>query len=302
MSAATVGSARFKRGIGMVGYSAKEMEEDVRNRGSAAIMDFLDKINKLDAASKSKALALIGGKEYSDDLGMMTSNVELLQRALNLANDTQATSTSLQKEFDIQTNTTASQVARFGVSMNKLAIVVGDALLPPVNAVLDKIIPMAQNMANWAKENPKIVQGLVGVGAALAAIAPTVLFFSTVTGIVSAAGLAFGTFGGSAIPVLLGIAAAGAIAVATIKPLREGFMSAIGGGLPALPSISPSTLAATSSASAGTTQQNLTFAPTVTVTGTGSQNDIISALRDRQREFEQFAKETFSKYGRTVYS
>lgn len=297
MNSATVGSARFKQGIGMVGYSAKMMEADIRDRGSAAIIDFLEKINSLDAATRSRSIALIGGKEYSDDLGMMTSNIDLLKRALSIAGDEQKTATSLQREFDIQTNTTASQVVRMQVSLSKLAIVVGDALLPPVNLLLDKIIPITQNMADWAKENPKVVQGIVYVGAALAAIAPTVLFFSTITGIVSAAGLAFSVFGGGATTVLLAIAAAGIIAVAAIKPLREGFLSAIG-QLPMMPQAKSANLFASSG---NQSQQSITYSPTVNVTGSASKDDIIEALRERQREFEEFTRQTLDKYGRTAY-
>lgn len=299
MNTATVGSARFKRGIAMLGISAKEMEEDIRERGSDSIIDFLNKLNSLDAATRSRAIALIGGKEYSDDLGMMSGNVELLKRSLALAHDEQKTSTSLQKEFEIQTNTTASQVARLGVSMNKLAIVVGDALLPPINVLLDKLIPIVQKTADWAKENPKVVQGIVFVGAALAAIAPTILLFSTITGIAGAAGLAFSVFGGGATSVLLGIAAAGAIAVATIRPLREGFMSLVG-NLPAMPTIGAQTAFA-GSGGGGSSQQTITYSPNVNVNGSGSRDDILDALRERQRDFEEFIKETLAKYGRTAY-
>lgn len=298
MNTATVGSARFKRGIAMMGISAKQMEEDIRSRGSDSIIDFLNNLNSLDAASRSRAIALIGGKEYSDDLGMMSGNVDLLKRALSLAHDEQKTSTSLQKEFEIQTNTTASEVARMGVSMNKLAIVAGDALLPPMNAILDKLIPLVQKTADWAKENPKVVQGIVYVGAALAAIAPTILFFSTITGIVGAAGIAFSVFGGGATSVLLGIAAAGAIAVATIKPLREGFLGAIG-RLPTMPTVTPQASFARSSG--GSSQQTVTYSPVVNVNGGNSKDDILDALRERQRDFEDFIKETLAKYGRTAY-
>lgn len=298
MNTATVGSARFKRGIAMVGISAKDMEADIRERGSDSIMDFLEKLNSLDAATRSRAIALIGGKEYSDDLGMMSSNTDLLRRALSLAGDEQKTATSLQREFDIQTNTTASEIARLGVSMNKLAIVVGDALLPPINKLLDGLIPLVQKTADWAKENPKVVQGIVYVGAALAAIAPTILFFSTITGIVGAAGIAFSVFGGGATSVLLGIAAAGAIAVAAIKPLREGFLGAIG-GLPSIPSVTQQT--ALASSSGGNSTQAVTFSPTVNVSGSSSKDDILDALRERQRDFEEFVRETLTKYGRTAY-
>lgn len=301
MNTATVGSARFKQGLGLVGISAKEMEEDIRENGSGAILGFLEKLNALDTATRSRAIALIGGKEYSDDLGMMTANVDLFKRSLMLANDTQGTATSLQKEFDIQTNTTASQLVRAQVSLSKLAIVVGDTLLPPINVLLDKVIPLTQGLADWAKENPKVVQGIVYLGAALAAIAPAVLFFSTIGGIISAAGIAFGVFGGGATTALLAVAAAGAIAVATIKPLREGFMGAIGGlKLPSLPTANPSSMMATSSG--GGVQQNITIPTTITVTGSPSQDDIIEAIRARERDFKTLVEETLSKYGRTAYN
>jgi TP901 family phage tail tape measure protein len=305
MNTATVGSARLKQGLSIIGVSAKEMEADIRTHGSGAIIDFLNKLNSLDTATKSRAIALIGGKEYSDDLGMMAGNVDLLKHALSLANDEQATSTSLQKEFDIQTNTTASQIARAQVSFQKLAIVVGDTLLPPVNVLLDQIVPLTQGLANWAKENPKIVQGIVYVGAALAAIAPTVLFFGTISGLVSAAGLAITTFGGGATTALLAVAAAGAIAVATIKPLRDGVMGAIGGlglKLPTMPTLSPATTNTLATTGTPTTQVTANYSPNVTITGNANKDDIMSVLRDRQREFATFAEETFKQYGRTVYN
>lgn len=303
MNTATVGSARFRQGIQLVGYSAKEMEEDIRSRGSDSILDFLEKLNSLDAATRSRAIALIGGKEYSDDLGMMSGNVELFRRALTLANDEQATATSLQREFDIQTNTTASEVARAQVSLQKLAIVVGDALLPPVNALLDQIIPITQGLADWAKENPKIIQGIVYVGAALAAIAPTILFFSTIAGLIGAAGVAFGTFGGGATAVLLGVAAAGAIAVATIKPLRDSFLGAVGGiKLPSLPSVSPATASTLASGSAPLQNITTTYAPNITIQGNANRDDIMEALRERQRDFAALVDETAKQYGRTSYS
>lgn len=300
MNSATVGSARFKRGIAMVGYSAREMETDIRSRGSVAITEFLSKINALDASSRSRAIALIGGREYADDLGMMSGNVELLQRALDLANDKQKTATSLQKEFDIQTGTTASQIERMKVSMMKLAIVVGDALLPPMNALLDKVIPLTQNLANWAKENPKIIKGIVYVGAALAAIAPAILLFSSITGIATAAGTAFSVFGGGAVAALLGVVAAGAIAVATIKPLRDGFTNLIGGNKSAAtpPIASASTLFAASNNSS----QAISYSPNVTINGNASKDDILEALKERQRDFEEFVRSSMNKYGRTSYS
>lgn len=219
MNTATVGSARFKRGVGLIGMSTREMENDIRARGSGAIIDFLEKINALDEATRNRAIALLGGREYADDLGAMAGNVELLRKALNLANDQQATANSLQREFDIQTGTTNAQVQRMQVSLSKLAIVVGDVLLPPVNAILDKLIPVTQNVANFAKENPKLVQGIVYVGAALAAIAPSVLIFQGLTGILSQASTAFAFFGSGAIAPILGVAAAGAIAFYTFKSL-----------------------------------------------------------------------------------
>lgn len=301
MGAATVGSARFKRGIALVGYSAREMEEDIRQRGSGAIVDFLKKIEGLDAATKSRAIALIGGREYSDDLGMMANNIGLIERALSLANDKQKTANSLQREFDIQTNTTASEVERMKVSLMKLAVVVGDAILPPVNALLDKVIPLTQNLANWAKENPKIVQGVVYVGAALAAIAPAILLFSTITGIATAAGTAFSVFGGGAVAALLGVAAAGAIAVATIKPLREGFLNLIGGGK-STPSAPPIASASTLFAASNNSAQSISYSPNVTVNGNASKDDILEALKEQQRAFEEFVRNSLDKYGRISYS
>jgi len=56
-----------------------------------------------------------------------------------------------------------------------------------------------------------------------------------------------------------------------------------------------------SSGGGGSQQQAITYSPTVNVSGTASKDDIIDTLRERQRDFEVFIKETLTKYGRTSY-
>lgn len=71
------------------------------------------------------------------------------------------------EDFARRQKTMAAQSARFSASMERLASAVGTALLPALNAILDKIVPVVDMIGQWTAANPNLTTAIVGVTAAL---------------------------------------------------------------------------------------------------------------------------------------
>lgn len=73
-------------------------------------------------------------------------------------------------DFALRMDTAGSQMGAFRIGLTELGISVGDALLPALNDILKTVIPVVQQFAGWAAENPGLIKGLVGFAAGLAGV------------------------------------------------------------------------------------------------------------------------------------
>lgn len=101
----------------------------------------------------------------------------------------------------VMRDNTATSVEYLSSAFDKLQRSVGAAFLPITRSAADVLSPMVTKMAEWAAQNPTIIQGIVGIGAALAGVAVLV------TGVA----LAFATW--SFITAQIGMFTAGMAAV-----------------------------------------------------------------------------------------
>ncbi|MFN3437790.1 MAG: phage tail tape measure protein [Acidovorax sp.] len=75
----------------------------------------------------------------------------------------------IDEDYKKRMQTATEQFKAFKVGMMDLGITIGDALLPPLMEVLQAVRPVVGAFAAWAKENPGVVKGVIGlVGGLLA--------------------------------------------------------------------------------------------------------------------------------------
>lgn len=65
--------------------------------------------------------------------------------------------------------TLAAQSTRFAASIERITSALGNALLPGINAVLDRVIPVIDQFAEWAALNPQLTTGITAAVAGLIA-------------------------------------------------------------------------------------------------------------------------------------
>lgn len=145
----------------IAGESAGDFANVWRTNPIEALQEFIVGLSQLDNEEAVRTLDALGldGIRVSDTLRRMSSNTDLLADALQIANTAWEDNNALQNEAQQRFNTTQSQLNLLGNNVRGVGEVIGQALLPPVNAAIGLIVPLLQDVADL---NPLILQLAAG--------------------------------------------------------------------------------------------------------------------------------------------
>lgn len=154
--------------------------------GQFAINDALAeakaKMDKLATAKQKDALLqkMFGAENISTGR-ILLSNIALLGEYTKGVTATSEANI----QAGIKTNTAAEKYAAMQNQIQNLTIKIGEVLLPVLNKLADKILPVIESTVQWVKENPKLTEGIVKATAAIGALLLVVSGISTVVSIVT---------------------------------------------------------------------------------------------------------------------
>lgn len=135
--------------------------------------------------SKTLTKLGIGSQESIKVIGALASNTERLTELQRLSGEQFAKGTSLTNEYDKKNETTAAKLERLQNNLKMMAITVGEQLLPVVNDLVKSIVPIIQGFAQWIKENPNFVNGIVDIMKVALPVIGLLWAFSKVMGVVN---------------------------------------------------------------------------------------------------------------------
>jgi len=167
LTTAEIQSARFQKGLEMIGISASEMQNLVQSGGNNAIFALSNALDKLDPVNRAKAIGQMFGAEHSDNVGIFLERINVYKDLLGSVANDQSNLNRYNKVFEAQLNTTASQLQILNNSFKELAIEIGTALLPAVRAFVKFLTPIIHGITAFVKKHPWLVR----IGAALVGIA-----------------------------------------------------------------------------------------------------------------------------------
>lgn len=167
MTTAEIQSARFQKGLAMVGMSGKELQNLTAENGTKAIFTLGAALDTLDPQERAKAIGLMFGAEHSDNVGVFIDRMDVFKNALGSVGNDQQNVTRYNEVFATQLDTTASKMQMLNNSFQELAIEIGTALLPAVKAFAAFLTPIINKMTEFAAKHPNIVR----LGSALAGLA-----------------------------------------------------------------------------------------------------------------------------------
>jgi TP901 family phage tail tape measure protein len=169
LAAATKGTKKFRAAMKQVGLSTKAVEMGMQTDAIGTLMKVMDAVGKLPAEKRLGVLTDLVGLEHSDTLAKLATNTEEFRKQLAMANS-EAAKGSMGREFAARLQTTNAQWQITKNRVNELAVNIGSVLLPALNETFSVIGPVVSKVADWARENPKVTQAIVGTAVALTSL------------------------------------------------------------------------------------------------------------------------------------
>ncbi|MCK6442273.1 phage tail tape measure protein [Elstera cyanobacteriorum] len=170
LATAPAAGKKFLGALAEMGLDPNKVQSDVLKDPNAALVEFFDKFKVLSKAQQMNLFADLFGMEYSDDMLRVFSGLDKLKQHLGTAGDQSKYAGSMQREYNTRMETTAAQLQLAANRFTEVAIAVGTALLPGINALLGIVGPAASGIADLAQQFPTVTKYVGGAVAALIAL------------------------------------------------------------------------------------------------------------------------------------
>jgi TP901 family phage tail tape measure protein len=159
---------RFQVGVQMIGLTADQLQKGMIRDPQSMILDVLERIKKLPQEKQMEAVTRLFGKDWGGAIAKLAGGVEEYRRQLELANG-EAAKGSMSREFQSRMKTTAAQWDVFKNRITEVGVNIGTVLLPPLNKVMGYFAGITSSIADFTRENPRLVQNVLTVAGAFVA-------------------------------------------------------------------------------------------------------------------------------------
>ncbi|UIP28904.1 phage tail tape measure protein [Photobacterium sp. TLY01] len=159
-------SGTQKSALAAIGFDSRSLASSMQQDASGTLLEVLEAIKNAPLDEQSALISQIFGEEAKGAVAALAGNTKNFTDALKLANEGQDVHIqSLQKEYDARINTSENGVNQFINKLNRLSVVIGTALLPALNWVLEPLGWIVDGIADFAEANQGLT-AVVGIGAA----------------------------------------------------------------------------------------------------------------------------------------
>lgn len=175
----------------IAGMTADEFAAAWEERPIEAIQAFITGLGKLDEQGESAVIVLddlgLSGIRQSNMLKALGLASETLAGAVGTANEAWDENIALSVEASKRYATTASQQAMLQNSFNNFQIAIGDALAPTLKELYGIAADILNEITQFVKENPKIVQAVTAAAVVIGSVTAAVIAYTSAAKIAAAA-------------------------------------------------------------------------------------------------------------------
>lgn len=157
---------RAQEAYAKLGLNSTRVAKTMQTDAVGMTLAVIKRLNALPKHMQASVMSDLFGDE-ARALAPLLNKIEILEQALGLVSDQTKYAGSVEKEFANRAATTEYALQRFQSRVRELALVVGGALLPPLNEALNILGPMALRIAKAAEKYPGLTRAVVLTAAAL---------------------------------------------------------------------------------------------------------------------------------------
>ncbi|AQY66603.1 phage tail tape measure protein [Pseudomonas veronii] len=149
---------------------SKQVAKSMQTDAQGTILNILERIGKVDAASRVGLLTQLFGSESVTSIASLLTNLDLLKGNLNKVGDSTLYAGSMQKEYASRAATTENNLGLLRNATSNVSKAIGNALLPALNGVVDVVRPLVVQFSKLIEANPNVVRGVAAAGIAFTAL------------------------------------------------------------------------------------------------------------------------------------
>lgn len=152
-----------------IGIDGKDLKRAILKDPQKALTQFLHTLSKIPKAQKTGILTAIFGKNFGDDISLVTGAIENFDKAMALSGD-KAKAGSMQREFEARSATTANNIQLMKSAFNEIAINIGSVFLPVINSALNVIRKVSYAVSGFTAKFPGLTKAVFGAVVAITAL------------------------------------------------------------------------------------------------------------------------------------
>lgn len=149
---------------------SKQVAKSMQTDAQGTILNILERIGKVDAASRVGLLTQMFGTESVTSIVSLVTNLDLLKSNLTKVGDASLYAGSMEKEYASRAATTENNLGLLRHATNSVSKAIGGAFLESINDVVNAVRPMVVQFAKLVEANPAVVRGVAAAGIAFTAL------------------------------------------------------------------------------------------------------------------------------------
>ena len=155
-----------------LGFDPKTINKEMAENAEGTILKVLEKIKNSNVADKSALISDIFGSDKSviNGLSVLSENLDGVKEKLDKAKQAVSENEKVNGEYQDRINTLANQLKIFRNNAFNALADIGKSIAPELKETLNTLKEFAGKVANFIKENPKLVAFIVKMVAGFAAM------------------------------------------------------------------------------------------------------------------------------------
>lgn len=155
-----------------LGLDAKSINKEMAIDAEGTILKVLEKIKNANVADKSALISDIFGSDKSviNGLSVLSENLDGVKEKLDKAKQAVSENERVNGEYEDRINTLSNQLKMFRNNAFNALADIGKSIAPELKEILNTLKEFAGKIANFIKENPKLVAFIVKMVAGFAAM------------------------------------------------------------------------------------------------------------------------------------
>ena len=155
-----------------LGFDPRTINKEMAENAEGTILKVLERIKNSDVADKSALISDIFGSDKSviNGLSVLSENLDGVKEKLDKAKEAVSENEKVNGEYEDRINTLSNQLKIFRNNAFNALADIGKSIAPELKETLNTLKEFAGKIANFIKENPKLVAFIVKLVAGFAAI------------------------------------------------------------------------------------------------------------------------------------